>query len=162
MITWAATVTEMRARAERERWRLAAVARLAGWREFVVAWRTAAASPPAALRNRPRPHGPVEFDDLLAWTWAEGSAWADAALAAVDARVPYGTVQTLSVFVGLRGAALIFPDGEVLGPLLERITRAESLKDLSEAEAHQARAERLEEGVARAKARQKKQEAKDG
>lgn len=147
-MTWAATVSTLRVRAESERWRLAAVRGVRGWREFVVAWPQVSASVPDTVKSL-RPPAYKDFDALLAWVWEAAEDWADAALAAVDARLPFGTFQTFGVYTSLRGAGLIYPDGSVIKPLLDRVDRSESLRDLMDAAAHQSKAEELNESIRR-------------
>lgn len=158
--TWSSVVESLRTVSESERFRLAMTRGVRGWREFVIAWPQVAGSIPAEIAKLPAPDASLGFDQLLAWAWDAAEVWSDAAVAAIDARLPFSTYQTMSVFVSLRGAALIFPDGAVSRPLLDRLTRAEALRDVADAMTQQRQAEYIESARrAAAEAAKKKEKA---
>jgi hypothetical protein len=112
----------IRSQADDQRWRLAALDEIEGWRDFCIAWSSC-----AFLREYGMPHlSPMTMtdnDDLLAWAWDIVDSKVGDAIAVCCSRCRLDDLSVVAGFDALQGASLIYPDGSVSQRVLERISR---------------------------------------
>lgn len=160
---WIEVVTTIRGVAERERWRLASVRSLTGWREVAVCWKSvgqdlvALGQPHRCPLSRNASH-----EELLAWAWEVVEPAVDASIRVMDDRLSLPAAMLISIFEALRGASLLFPDGSVHQGLMERIERDENTLDLERALRQHSMSESVDAIVQRAKAKAAKTATQGG
>lgn len=119
---WLEVVMTVRAQFDEQRWRMAVLDELPGWRDFCVAWASC-----AFLREFGMPHlspnGLTTDDDLLAWAWDVVDPKVGDAQMVCCSRCKLDDLSVVSCFDVLQGAGLIYPDGSVSQRVLERISR---------------------------------------
>jgi hypothetical protein len=128
---WLAIVSQLKATAEAERWRLSMLNHLPFWDTFTVTWQSVATSlQPYGLKES-CPANITQFDDQLAWAWDVVDPIVDGVLYVIDQRlrhVPSGAIA--NVFEAMQSSALVFPDGQVNGRVIERMEAIEALVTL--------------------------------
>lgn len=139
-----AVIASLRAKVESERWRLSVLGSVQGWQSFVTTWASLGGELYRYGQGEMCPPHLTGFDQQLEWSWDVAFPAVDTALQIIDARVPLSSAQCYHVFETLRGHALVFADGTVAQPVLDRIDRAVKTRELVDVMEYQSKAMQMQ------------------